>query len=182
MHRHTARGVMSTATCIAIISCTTVAYEQTLASSHSSAPPGSNRFAWLLLSGCLSVELMWSARDAEDAGTAKSRRERRLRQFLRLERLTVAVFLAETQHHAALRGQTKARAGGEARDVFHGQVPGGPLPQESWPAPLPEVAGWQSRVSQHTGDQDRRRRSWVTFARWSCAAYGGTAGGRAPAL
>ena len=26
-----------------------------------------------------------------------------------------------------------------------------------------------------------RRRSWVTVARWSCAAYGGTAGGCAPA-
>ena len=29
---------------------------------------------------------------------------------------------------------------------------------------------------------DRRRRSWVAYARWSCAAYCGTAGGRAPAL
>ena len=60
-----------------------------------------------------SVESMWSARNAEDAGTAKRRRERRLRQFLRRERLTVAMLLAETQHHAAPRGQNVARSRGE---------------------------------------------------------------------
>ena len=60
----------------------------------------------------LAVELMWSARDAEDAGTAKRRRERRLRQFLRHERLTIAMLLAETGHNPAPRGQTKARTGG----------------------------------------------------------------------
>ena len=44
---------------------------------------------------------MLSARNAEDAGTAKRRREGRLRQFLRHEWLTVPMLLAETQHHAA---------------------------------------------------------------------------------
>ena len=39
------------------------------------------------------------------------RRQRRLRQWLRHERLSVAMALAETSHHAATRGQTKARAG-----------------------------------------------------------------------
>ena len=45
-----------------------------------------------------SVEPMWSARDAEDAGTAKRRRKRRLRQFLRYEWLTVAMLLGDTNH------------------------------------------------------------------------------------
>ena len=66
---------------------------------------------------------------AEHAGAAMRRRQRRLRQWLRHERLSVAMALAETNHHAAPRGQTKARAGGEARDVLHGHVPEAPLPQ-----------------------------------------------------
>ena len=48
---------------------------------------------------------------------------------MRHERLTVAMALAETNHHAAPRGQTKARAGGGARDVLHGCVPEDALPQ-----------------------------------------------------
>ena len=91
--------------------------------------------------------MMWSARDAEDAGTAKRRRERRLRQFVLHERLT------ETHHHAAPRGQTKAWSGREAHVVLHGQVPGALLPQGGRPAPLPEVAGWQVRIQRHTGEQ-----------------------------
>ena len=57
------------------------------------------------------------------------RRQRRLRQWLRHERLSVAMALAETYHHAAPRGQTKTRAGGEARGALHGHVPEAPLPQ-----------------------------------------------------
>ena len=66
---------------------------------------------------------------AEHAGAAMRRRQRRLRQWLRHERLSVAMALAETNHHAAPRGQTKARAGGGARDVLHGCVPEDALPQ-----------------------------------------------------
>ena len=66
---------------------------------------------------------------AHAAGAAKRRRERRLRQFLRHERLTVAMLLAESQHHAAPRGQNKARSGEEARVALHGPVPEAPLPQ-----------------------------------------------------
>ena len=73
---------------------------------------------------------MWSARNAEDAGTAKRRRERRLRQFLRHERPTVAILLAESTHHAAQRGQRMARAGGWVRGALHGRVPEAPTPQE----------------------------------------------------
>ena len=50
------------------------------------------------------------------------RRQRRLRQWLRHERLSVAVALAETQHHTS-RCQKTARAGGGVRDAVHGEVP-----------------------------------------------------------
>ena len=66
---------------------------------------------------------------AEHAGAAMRRRQRRLRQWLRHERLSVATALAENSHHAEPRGQTKARAGGGARVVLHGCVPEDALPQ-----------------------------------------------------
>ena len=53
-----------------------------------------------------------------DSGAAMRRRQRRLRQFIRHERLTVAMALAEMTHHSAPRRQTTARAGGGARDVL----------------------------------------------------------------
>ena len=78
-----------------------------------------------------SVESMWSVPSAEHAaGTAKRRRERRLRQFLQHERLAVAMLLAETNHHAAPRGQTMARSRRRVRDEAHGEVPEAPTPQE----------------------------------------------------
>ena len=48
----------------------------------------------------------------DHAGSAKRRRERRLRQFLRHERLTVAMVLSEKKHHTS-RGQRKDRTTGE---------------------------------------------------------------------
>ena len=66
---------------------------------------------------------MWSHANGEHAGAARRRRERRLRQFLRHERLSVAMALAEFSHHAAPRGQTLARAGRWVRDALHGRVP-----------------------------------------------------------
>ena len=62
------------------------------------------------------------AADRDGASAAKRRRERRLRQFLRHERLSVAMALAAAQHHSApksagpesyeaLRGQNTAKAG-----------------------------------------------------------------------
>ena len=48
--------------------------------------------------------------------------------------------------HSARRRQGPGR---EARDALHGQVPEAPLPQGGRPAPLSEVAGWQSRVLRH---------------------------------
>ena len=65
---------------------------------------------------------------AEHAGAAMRRRQRRLRQWIRHERPSVAMALSEKKHHTS-RGHRKDRAGGEARDVLHGHVPEAPLPQ-----------------------------------------------------
>ena len=70
--------------------------------------------------------------DRDDAGggtgSALRRRERRLRSFLRHERIAVAMALSEFKHHSS-RGQRKDRAGGEVRVEPHGGVPGAPLSQ-----------------------------------------------------
>ena len=60
--------------------------------------------------------------------------QRRLRQWLRHERLSVALALAESTHHAALRGQKTARAGRWVRGEAHGQVPEAPSPPPRSPA------------------------------------------------
>ena len=62
-------------------------------------------------------------------GSARRRRERRLRSMLRHERMSVAMALAENTQHSAPRGQKTARAGREARDALHGHVPEAPLSQ-----------------------------------------------------
>ena len=76
---------------------------------------------------------MLSAMDVDSVsgggtGSARRRRERRLRQFLRHERLSVAMALSEMKHQTS-RGQSKDGAGGEARVALHGRVPEAPLPQ-----------------------------------------------------
>ena len=59
-----------------------------------------------------------------DSGAAMRRRQRRLLQFMRHERLTVAMGLAEMTHHSAPQRQMTARAGGgEARDALYGRAP-----------------------------------------------------------
>ena len=79
------------------------------------------------------------------AGAAMRRRQRRLRSWLRHERMTVAMTLAEMTHHTAPRGPKLARVGEEvvhnpheARRGLKSPPPGGrpgilpePLPQRS---------------------------------------------------
>ena len=79
------------------------------------------------------------------AGAAMRRRQRRLRSWLRHERMTVAMTLAEMTHHAAPRGPKMARVGDVEEQVSHaglraqktpppGERPGilpEPLPQRS---------------------------------------------------
>ena len=66
--------------------------------------------------------MLASVRDANASGAAR-RRQRRLRQWLRHERLSVAMALAEYNHHTAPRRQTMARAGEGPRVALHGHVP-----------------------------------------------------------
>ena len=93
-----------------------------------------------------------AARDGAGGGTGSARRwrERCLCSFLRHERMAVATALAESQHHGAQRQKT-ARAGREARDALHGEVPEAPLPQGgSRPPCLGEPWGPQVGMLRHT--------------------------------
>ena len=69
--------------------------------------------------------------------------QRRLRQFLRHERLSVAVALAESQHHTS-RGQKTARAGEEGHEE-HDALRRQP---ELFKSCL-RLIGWQVRVGRH---------------------------------
>ena len=105
------------------------------------------------------------------------RRQRRLRQWLRHERLSVAMALAETQHRTS-RGHKKARAGGGVRDAVHGEVPEALLSQEPGTQhftlddddSVPELGG--SRPDRLAGV---RPQEWVPFfclchfSRWTLA-------------
>ena len=73
--------------------------------------------------------MLASVRDANASGASR-RRQRRLRQWLRHERLSVAMALAESQHHTAPRGPKMAMARGERYELDHnGEVPEALLPQ-----------------------------------------------------
>ena len=62
--------------------------------------------------------------DGGGTGSARRRRERRLRSFLRHERMAVVMALSECKHHSSRTGP-----GGEVRVEPHGEVPEAPLPQ-----------------------------------------------------
>ena len=92
------------------------------------------------------------------------RRQRRLRQWLRHERLSVALALAESTHHAALRGQKTGWAWVWVRGEAHGQVPEAPTPQEPGTRyfnlddndSVPELGGTRpDRLSAVSGPQER---------------------------
>ena len=115
--------------------------------------------------------MLASVREA-NATAAARRRQRRLRQFLRHERLSVDMALAEMQHHSAPRGWKKARAEEEDHELsYTATVRTHPPPQAAStvyntfgddeevlaagvrPAPLSEVAGPQERFQRHTVEQ-----------------------------
>ena len=73
---------------------------------------------------------MWANDDVAHAqGAAWRRHQRRLRAHWRHEQLTLQMLLAAYEHHAAPRGQSRARSGGWERPVLHGQVPEHPTLQ-----------------------------------------------------
>ena len=78
-------------------------------------------------------------------GSTRRRRERRLRQFLGRERLSVAMALSEFTHDTS-RGQRKDRARGEAREVW---------PRSGSASSPPRVPGHPVWLS-HGGPQDQQ--------------------------
>ena len=98
------------------------------------------------------------------------RRQRRLRQWLRHERLSVAMALAETYHHSAPRRPTMARAGGWERVALHAAgaqhfamdagEDDGEAPAAGRPAPLLEVLP-QVGVQWHTVEQRIEHTAYV---------------------
>ena len=72
--------------------------------------------------------MLASVRDANASGAAR-RRQQRLRQWLRHERLSVAMALAEYNHHSALRRPTMARARGEESEMYNATGQTTPLPR-----------------------------------------------------
>ena len=100
------------------------------------------------------------------AGAARRRRERRLRSWLKHERMTVAMALAEASHHTAPRGQRTARAGVWGREMnYTATIRDPPTPQPelfslydeepggSRPDRMPALSGPQEQVLRHTVDQ-----------------------------
>ena len=95
----------------------------------SSSPRVRRDLSWMM-------DFMWSASMAEHAGAAKRRRERRLRAYLRYARMSVAMALAESNHHAAPRGRNMARTGVEGHEEQHSA----PRRQKPLPPQLPQRA------------------------------------------
>ena len=97
-------------------------------------------------------------RDVRGAGSARRRRERRLRCMLRHERQTVAMAHAEQLHHsanrverdAALRRQTTRAREVEERELHDAPRRQKPPPPGTRPAPLVEVQP-QGAMVQHCG-------------------------------
>ena len=98
-------------------------------------PPPPEHFQHKVTSACcLFPVCLWrvAAMAAElITGAARRRRERRLRQFLRHERLSAAMAMAESTHHAAPRGQSAEEA--EERAAFSFSFSSPPLLLPSTP-------------------------------------------------
>ena len=122
------------------------------------------------------VNLLWnpSCRAMSDsAGAAARRRGRRLRAWHRHVKM-VAMELATALHHSVQRVEVPRE--GEVREQHFGLHTTSPGDAAS--TAVGGAAAGGGAAARRGPD---RRRSWVTDARWSCAAYGGTAGGRVPA-
>ena len=76
-----------------------------------SAPPPKAQPGCTVLGDSFFVPLVVGRLGEHAAGAAKRRRERRLRQWQRHERMTVAMALAEATHHSAPRSQNTPHAG-----------------------------------------------------------------------
>ena len=105
---------------------------------------------------------------AEHAGAGKRRRERRLRAHLRYARMSVAMVLAESNHHAAPRGQDMARDRVEGHEEKHNAprrpsalTPGRKNSQRAWRNKKPvltlsAVTDKEGRPLENEDDSGRR--------------------------
>ena len=96
---------------------------------------------------------MSAARDV-GSSAARRRRERRLRSFLRHERLAVAMAVAEARHHSS-RGQTTATAISEVEEQETNNAPRRQKarPPGMRPASLAEPQGTQVVLQRHVAEQ-----------------------------
>ena len=136
------------------------------------------------------------------SGASVRRRERRLRSWLKHERQTVRMVLAETFHHSsapfetkfkeewverheqheAVRGQNTARTREATYCTTSSRVAKEPVlfqpseeePCGGQPAPLPEVAGRQDKVERHFVEHLAEFAPVPADSRSSCAADGWT--------
>ena len=92
-----------------------------------------------------------AARDGADGGTASARRrrERRLRSWLRHEQQSIAAVLATVTHHSFDKTATRTGNGKEYETHFTAKIRKTPPPAGGQPAPLSEVAGWQVPMERH---------------------------------
>ena len=101
-------------------------------------------------------------------GAAWRRRQRRLRMHWRHEQLTLQMLLATYEHHAAPRGQMKARSGGWERAVLRGHVLEHPTLQAAGTEyfsldveDVPAAGSRPDRLFAVSGPQDRVQRRTV---------------------
>ena len=116
---------------------------------------------------------MWAA-DRVDHATGAARRRRRLRAHLRYARMSVAMFLAECQHHTAPE-EGKGPGGGT------GGAPQGRVPEDCSLAGCGPTCCWSRTAARaspaaHRGTH-RRRLALRADPRRTGAADGGPTGG-----
>ena len=108
---------------------------------------------------------------AHAQGAAWRRRQRRLRAHWRHEQLTLQMLLATYDHHAAPRGQSRARSGGGHEMYYTAAFRGAPPPQGSRPPCLGEPRGPQARIQQRTMEQLADVCPWSRFWIFLCRRW-----------
>ena len=99
---------------------------------HTHHTQGSDRLLRFVLVTFSCAFLMSTNVGVDTTTAAARRRQRRLRSWLRHEWMTVAMLLAERDHHTAPRGQKQARSGGVEHEVnYEPRLLDPPLSQEA---------------------------------------------------
>ena len=107
----------------------------------------------------------------EHDGSARRRRMRRLRQWQRHERMTVAMALAEATHHAAPRRQTPVSA---IREEVEHATHSGPRAQKT--PPPGERPGILAEPGPERSDRSLRRSAGESLPTLALSSLAGSAG------